>query len=134
MAISKTLEYFKDSPYNSIDIHTDSMSSVMAAAALYPRSPIIKNIRNYCIEVPNKTIRLYWIKAHAGIFGNEVADSIAGAAAEIVRGLWPRWFFCARPLAAALLGGGWSPPAPLGLGGLNPCGGRVFGFSCPYLL
>ncbi|KAG8171628.1 hypothetical protein JTE90_013061 [Oedothorax gibbosus] len=58
------------------------MSSVTALNALYPKSPIIKSIRNLCTDLPNKNIYIYWIKAHIGLFGNEVADALAGAAVE----------------------------------------------------
>ncbi|KAG8175791.1 hypothetical protein JTE90_011094 [Oedothorax gibbosus] len=61
------------------------MSSVVASGVLnlYPRSPIIKAIRSMCSNVHNKTIYLHWIKTHVEIFGNEVADALAGAAVEL---------------------------------------------------
>ncbi|KAG8175586.1 hypothetical protein JTE90_018879 [Oedothorax gibbosus] len=58
------------------------MSSVVASGSLYPRSPIIKQIKESCYD-PLKHVNLIWTKAHVGTFGNEVADSIAGAAIEL---------------------------------------------------
>ncbi|KAG8179194.1 hypothetical protein JTE90_004023 [Oedothorax gibbosus] len=55
----------------------------MASAVLYPGSPIILNIQNLCKDMINKSINIYWIKAHVGIFGNEVADTLAGAAHDL---------------------------------------------------
>ncbi|KAG8184379.1 hypothetical protein JTE90_006782 [Oedothorax gibbosus] len=51
-----------------------------------------------------------------------------------VRGLFSAVFSLLGPLAAVSLGGEWCLPAPLGFGGLNLRGGRVFGLVCPYLL
>ncbi|KAG8172463.1 hypothetical protein JTE90_002684 [Oedothorax gibbosus] len=83
LAILKTISWFRDSNYNTIDIYSDSQSSVTATAVLYPKSPLILEIQNICNMMPEKTINLYWIKAHVGFFGNEVADTLAGAAHEI---------------------------------------------------
>ncbi|KAG8175681.1 hypothetical protein JTE90_010156 [Oedothorax gibbosus] len=83
LAIFKTLQWFKNSMYNSIDIYSDSLSSIMASAVLYPGSPIVLDIQNLCKDMINKSINIYWIKAHVGIFGNEVADALAGAAHDL---------------------------------------------------
>ncbi|KAG8179212.1 hypothetical protein JTE90_004040 [Oedothorax gibbosus] len=104
----------------------------VALAALYPKSPIILKIKTLCTELADKTINLGWVKAHVGLMGNEIADSIAGAAAEFGVSS-PAVLSLLGPLAAASLGGGWSFPALLGFGGLNLRGGRVFGLACPYL-
>ncbi|KAG8179183.1 hypothetical protein JTE90_004012 [Oedothorax gibbosus] len=63
---------------------SNSMSSVMALGSLYPRSPIINEIRDLCITMEDRRVNIYWVKAHVGYFGNEVADSIAGAAVDLV--------------------------------------------------
>ncbi|KAG8174076.1 hypothetical protein JTE90_005168 [Oedothorax gibbosus] len=58
------------------------MSSVVASGALYPRSPIIKEIKESC-QNSQKHVNLIWTKAHVGTFGNEAADSVAGDAIEL---------------------------------------------------
>ncbi|KAG8174407.1 hypothetical protein JTE90_016107 [Oedothorax gibbosus] len=65
-----------------MNIYSDSMSSVVASASLYPRSPIIKEIKESC-QNPIKHVNLIWTKAHVGTFGNEAADSVAGDAIEL---------------------------------------------------
>ncbi|KAG8173888.1 hypothetical protein JTE90_002263 [Oedothorax gibbosus] len=82
-AILKVIEWFKSTNYNSIDIYSDSLSSVSSSTCLYPKSPIVLSIHKLCAEIAPKKVNLFWIKAHIGIFGNEVADTLAGAATEI---------------------------------------------------
>ncbi|KAG8184456.1 hypothetical protein JTE90_002303 [Oedothorax gibbosus] len=85
-AILKTVEWFVSSRFHNIDIFSDSMSSVMALASLYPKSPIIKDIKDLCSDLGNREINIFWIKAHVGYFGNEFADALAGSAVEMGRG------------------------------------------------
>ncbi|KAG8170694.1 hypothetical protein JTE90_016888 [Oedothorax gibbosus] len=61
VAILKTLEIFSNTNYKSINIYSDSMSSVVASAALYPKSPIIMKIKTLCTELADKTINLGWV-------------------------------------------------------------------------
>ena len=65
------------SHYDKAFILTDSNSSVMAMATLFPRNEIIKEIFTEMIINPTKSIYVAWIKAHIGTFGNERADTLA---------------------------------------------------------
>lgn len=82
-AIFYALSWFKSTVFRSVNIHSDSMSSVKALGDLYPRSPIIKDIHNVCRALEDREVNLFWIKAHVGFLGNEIADELAGAATEL---------------------------------------------------
>ncbi|GBN65331.1 hypothetical protein AVEN_100047-1 [Araneus ventricosus] len=61
-------------------IFTDSRSVLMALASCSDQTTIIEEIRS--IFKDNMNIKLCWIKAHVGISGNEIADSLAKEATK----------------------------------------------------
>lgn len=64
-------------------IHTDSMSSLQAIQSnVSPQTKLLFHIRKNLNDLTTKTVRLRWVKAHAGQTGNEAADKLAVATAN----------------------------------------------------
>jgi len=87
LAIVKTLEAIEiiDIPKNSprtIDTFTDSRITIDLLKNANDRSYLIEEIRKRLsiLERANWTIGISWVKAHVGIYGNELADQLAKAA------------------------------------------------------
>jgi len=87
LAIVKALEAIEtiDNPENSprtIDIFTDSRITLDLLQNANNRSYLIKEIRKRLsyLDRANWTIGISWVKAHAGIYGNKMADQLAKAA------------------------------------------------------
>ncbi|GBO39149.1 Putative protein in type-1 retrotransposable element R1DM [Araneus ventricosus] len=59
-----------------INIHTDSLSSIMALKSAHSRSQFVNKIKQDINRARN-LVGLSWVKAHAGIPGNEWADQQA---------------------------------------------------------
>ncbi|GBL93967.1 hypothetical protein AVEN_76691-1 [Araneus ventricosus] len=58
----------------SINIHTDSRSSIEALRSARPRSAFVINVKkNFYMALLGLTY-IYWVKAHVGKLGNEVED------------------------------------------------------------
>jgi ribonuclease HI len=66
-----------------ITIHTDSKVTLDKLQNSKTRTYIIEEIRQKIIEmsITNWEVTLCWVKAHAGIMGNELADTLAKKAA-----------------------------------------------------
>ncbi|GBN70716.1 hypothetical protein AVEN_30268-1 [Araneus ventricosus] len=79
MAILRALEMSKDIE-EEIYIYSDSRSVLMAIDSLQDSHYIIFKIKNILKQSDN--FKLFWIKAHVGKHGNEVADSLAKKATE----------------------------------------------------
>ncbi|GBM99385.1 Dynein heavy chain 7, axonemal [Araneus ventricosus] len=60
----------------SINIHTDSLSSIAAIKSASARSSFVNNIKQDLVKIKH-LVGLSWVKAHVGIQGNELADQQA---------------------------------------------------------
>ncbi|XP_035221710.1 uncharacterized protein LOC118194644 [Stegodyphus dumicola] len=69
--------------YHQACICTDSQSSLLAIQNLSHTSPIISEIQKLLSVNHQQRIHLTWVKAHAGLVGNEAADTLAKEAAAI---------------------------------------------------
>ncbi|XP_035211553.1 uncharacterized protein LOC118185755 [Stegodyphus dumicola] len=67
--------------YHQACICTDSQSSLLAIQNLSHTSPIISEIQKLLSVNHQQRIHLTWVKAHAGLVGNEAADTLAKEAA-----------------------------------------------------
>ena len=85
MAIFAALQYIEKTQRTDkrITIYTDSKITLDKLQNSNIHTYIIEEIRKKIIEM-NKTsweVTLCWVKAHAGILGNELADTLAKKAA-----------------------------------------------------
>ncbi|GBN63531.1 hypothetical protein AVEN_76929-1 [Araneus ventricosus] len=60
----------------SINIHTDSLSSIAAIKSASARSSFVNNIKQDLVKIKH-LVGLSWVKAHVGIQENELADQKA---------------------------------------------------------
>ncbi|GBM61078.1 hypothetical protein AVEN_264396-1 [Araneus ventricosus] len=74
LGIVKAIQFAKAQNTPAL-ILSDSQSSLKAIKNMRTSSPIARGIQDQLIE--NETIRLGWIKAHAGRIGNKMADMLA---------------------------------------------------------
>lgn len=70
---------------NNILIATDSLSSIKAIENPWDDCPIIFGMKRYLtiLQTRNVQVHIRWVKAHAGVPGNERADSLAKSGAQI---------------------------------------------------
>ena len=86
LAIAKALEIIDEFAENSprtIGIFTDSRITIDSLKNVNNHSYLIEDIRNMIsiLERTNRTIEFSLVKAHVGIYGNELADKLAKNAA-----------------------------------------------------
>lgn len=89
LAIVKALEIIEgidiaDCNPRTIGIFTDSRITLDSLKNVHNHSYLIEEIRKRIsnLERTNWTTKFSWVKAHAGIYGNELADQLAKAAAS----------------------------------------------------
>ena len=63
-------------------ICSDSFSTITALKSLESRDPTIKTIQQLLLK--NRNIKVSWVKAHAGLAGNEIADHLAKDAVNLL--------------------------------------------------
>ncbi len=83
-AIDKALEWAKSHLNTDLTLYTDSLSSIHAIENTSNNHQLVVSIHahlNYLSQTFN--VRLAWIKAHAGIHGNEEADIAAKEATKL---------------------------------------------------
>ncbi|GBN80139.1 hypothetical protein AVEN_133767-1 [Araneus ventricosus] len=81
MALSKAVELAKTMVNQTpIKIFTDNRAAIQASSNPKSKNHIARQIFLSLLSSPN--IKLNWIKAHAGYFGNESADLQAKSAAD----------------------------------------------------
>ena len=80
-AIKIAIEFGENQPHETINIITDSKSTIQALNKLNNRNPITSAII-YQILQSRKTHNFCWVPSHIGIPGNEAADNAAKIATE----------------------------------------------------
>ncbi|GBM99859.1 hypothetical protein AVEN_204387-1 [Araneus ventricosus] len=78
LALKAAIEWV-NTANEEVNIWSDSESSLQALKSLYVKSKIIQEAQMTLLG--NDRIRLGWVKAHIGIKGNEIADTLAKEAA-----------------------------------------------------
>nr|XP_037872912.1 uncharacterized protein LOC119629799 [Bombyx mori] len=83
LAICRSTREIIKHPKDSFGIYSDSRSSLEAVTNNRSLHPLVVEIRRNLEECKrrNKRVALFWIKAHAGLEGNERADQLAKEAA-----------------------------------------------------
>ncbi|XP_062528221.1 retrovirus-related Pol polyprotein from type-1 retrotransposable element R1 [Bombyx mori] len=83
LAICRSTREIIKHPKDSFGIYSDSRSSLEAVTNNRSLHPLVVEIRRNLEECKrrNKRVELFWIKAHAGLEGNERADQLAKEAA-----------------------------------------------------
>ncbi|XP_035223684.1 uncharacterized protein LOC118196354 [Stegodyphus dumicola] len=81
LAIHEAIRYLTNNKISKALIHTDSLSSMQAIANSEHTSPQIAGIQKSLRENAHNHYVIKWIKAHTGIYGNELADGLAKDAA-----------------------------------------------------
>lgn len=78
-ALWRTLLFVENNHFNNVVVFCDSKSAlqlILSSKSSY--TDVVSKIRNLLVSLNReKTVKLHWIKAHCGIFGNEVADKTA---------------------------------------------------------
>jgi ribonuclease HI len=89
LAIVKALEVIetqqlKQNEHGTAVIYTDSRITLDAKRSAKNHNHIVEGIRKRAVNLYKKnwTIEFKWVKAHAGIYGNEIADRIAKEATQ----------------------------------------------------
>ncbi|GBL91332.1 hypothetical protein AVEN_203484-1 [Araneus ventricosus] len=74
MLAPKAAIEWANTAYEEVNIWSDSESSLQALKSFYVKSKIIQEAQMTLLE--NARIMLSWVKAHIGIKGNEIADTL----------------------------------------------------------
>jgi ribonuclease HI len=78
-AMYKVLSYLKDNQDLRAKIYTDSMHVFLLLndQCEYKKEGLLKNILERCLDIKGNNVEVFWIKGHAGVYGNELANSAA---------------------------------------------------------
>ncbi|XP_037962433.2 uncharacterized protein LOC119690772 [Plutella xylostella] len=87
LAICKATRVILDRQETSFGIFSDSRSALETIVNHNTRHPLATEARSNLsrCKSQNKTVNLFWIKAHAGLEGNEAADKLAKEAAKTLK-------------------------------------------------
>jgi ribonuclease HI len=88
VVILKSLEYIKnlDTTGKKVTVYTDSQTTLDSIKNTSIQASLIDKIRQQTLKMEQSAwnVRFCWVKAHAGIQGNELADTLAKEAATNV--------------------------------------------------
>ncbi|KAI5756494.1 hypothetical protein M8J77_025486 [Diaphorina citri] len=80
LAISESLTLVENLPISKALIISDSLSALQAITTLFHSNPLVQNIQEKILSIPNSTIEFFWCPSHVGIAGNDAADREAKSA------------------------------------------------------
>ncbi|XP_048478485.1 uncharacterized protein LOC125488864 [Plutella xylostella] len=87
LAICRATRIIRDRRETSFGIYSDSRSAletIVNSNAPHPLAAETRSNLSHC-KSQNKLVSLFWIKAHAGLEGNEQADKLAKEAAQTLK-------------------------------------------------
>jgi len=79
-AAMRYLSTDSSSDFDQVDILVDSQSALMSCVTPGKISALFSEIRTLILDLP-ASVQLYWVAAHRGHTGNEIADQLARSGA-----------------------------------------------------
>lgn len=81
-AVVNAVHWAISSSYNKFQILTDSQATVLSLASLFPKTQTLYELKQLIFNSSNKLFYITWVRGHAGLKGNELADRLANDAAQ----------------------------------------------------
>jgi hypothetical protein len=82
IAILRAVEALRTSPYENAVICSDSQSAISALTDPASRDPLVLSVQEAIHQSPGLHVKLFWVRGHVGIDGNELADRAAKFSAK----------------------------------------------------